>query len=186
PRDVKHHDVSHHDLLADALAELMRVIRASFALLPRTPDVIQAEMGIDFMGTTALGMLRDRLFTRGFESIDDVDLRDWLRSHGARQEPIDSRTILAVYDMAFSFEHGDWSRPSLAAGTAILGGMRLFIGYKGAFAYKMQAGMGDTVMTPLYGVLLARGVRFEFFHRVDRLVLDPNDAGLVAEVRMTR
>jgi Flavin containing amine oxidoreductase len=37
--------------------------------------------------------------------------------------------------------------------------------------YKMQAGMGDTVFTPLYEVLKRRGVRFEFFHAVTRLGL---------------
>jgi uncharacterized protein with NAD-binding domain and iron-sulfur cluster len=43
--------------------------------------------------------------------------------------------------------------------------------YKGAFAWKMQAGMGDTVFTPLYEVLRRRGVRFAFFHRVENLGL---------------
>src|SRR6202035_3025986 len=32
-----------------------------------------------------------------------------------------------------------------------------------------QTGMGDTVFTPLYDVLSARGVRFEFFHWVTSL-----------------
>ena len=186
PREARHHDPRYHDVLADALAEFMRLVRASFVLLPRRPDVQQLAIGVDFIGTAAVGMLRDRVFTRGFESIDHLDLRQWLRSHGARQETVDSRTILTVYDLAFSYEQGDTKRPNLAAGTALLGGLRLFAGYKDNFAYKMQAGMGDTVMTPLYGALLHRGVRFEFFHRVDQLALDPDDPALVAEVRMTR
>jgi uncharacterized protein with NAD-binding domain and iron-sulfur cluster len=32
--------------------------------------------------------------------------------------------------------------------------------------YKMQAGMGDVVFTPLFEVLRRRGVRFRFFHAV--------------------
>ena len=43
--------------------------------------------------------------------------------------------------------------------------------YKSAIFWKMQAGMGDTIFTPLHQVLEKRGVRFEFFHRVDRLEL---------------
>ena len=35
----------------------------------------------------------------------------------------------------------------------------------------MRAGMGETVIAPLYEVLRRRGVRFEFFHRVERLEL---------------
>jgi uncharacterized protein with NAD-binding domain and iron-sulfur cluster len=60
------------------------------------------------------------------------------------------------------------------------------LGYKGSFAYKMQAGMGDTICTPLFAVLHARGVRFEFFHRVDRLALDPADGRLVGAIHLTR
>ena len=36
----------------------------------------------------------------------------------------------------------------------------------------MTAGMGDAVMAPLYQALRKRGVKFEFFHRVDALHLD--------------
>ena len=35
----------------------------------------------------------------------------------------------------------------------------------------MQAGMGDTVFTPFYEVLKRRGVRFEFFHRLENVKL---------------
>ena len=43
-----------------------------------------------------------------------------------------------------------------------------------AFAWKMQAGMGDTVFTPFYEVLKRRGVHFEFFHWVSKLGLSPD------------
>src|SRR5271170_4812062 len=33
----------------------------------------------------------------------------------------------------------------------------------------MQAGMGETVFTPLYHILKSRGVRFQFFHCVESL-----------------
>jgi uncharacterized protein with NAD-binding domain and iron-sulfur cluster len=47
--------------------------------------------------------------------------------------------------------------------------IRIVLEYKGAVLWKMQAGMGDTVLTPLYDVLRARGVRFRFFHQVTKL-----------------
>ena len=37
----------------------------------------------------------------------------------------------------------------------------------------MHAGMGDVVFAPLYEVLKRRGVRFEFFHRLDNVRLAP-------------
>ena len=48
--------------------------------------------------------------------------------------------------------------------------------YKGAVFWKMQAGMGDTVFTPLYEVLRARGVRFEFFHKLENVGLSADNA----------
>jgi uncharacterized protein with NAD-binding domain and iron-sulfur cluster len=48
--------------------------------------------------------------------------------------------------------------------------------------YKMQAAMGDVLFAPLYQLLAARGVRFEFFHRVEEVV--PKD-GAIDQIRMT-
>jgi uncharacterized protein with NAD-binding domain and iron-sulfur cluster len=45
--------------------------------------------------------------------------------------------------------------------------------------------MGDVVFAPLYQVLRQRGVRFEFFHRVDSVGLSP-DGSRVGEIRLTR
>src|SRR5258708_19959370 len=38
--------------------------------------------------------------------------------------------------------------------------------------WKMQAGMGDAVIAPLYLLLKARKVKFEFFHSVAAIRLD--------------
>lgn len=77
-----------------------------------------------------------------------------------------------MYDMVFGYEEGDFSRPTFAAGVAVLlTGIALFQ-YKGAFFWKMTAGMGDVIIAPIYQALRRRGVRFEFFHRLDALHLD--------------
>ena len=63
------------------------------------------------------------------------------------------------------------------------------LSYKSAIFWKMQAGMGDTIFTPLHQVLEKRGVRFEFFHRVDRLELADefgNDGKRVARIHLGR
>jgi uncharacterized protein with NAD-binding domain and iron-sulfur cluster len=74
--------------------------------------------------------------------------------------------------MVFGYEDGDVERPALAAGVALLlTGIALFQ-YKGAFFWKMTAGMGDVVIAPMYQALRRRGVEFEFFHRLDGLHLD--------------
>jgi uncharacterized protein with NAD-binding domain and iron-sulfur cluster len=49
--------------------------------------------------------------------------------------------------------------------------VRAFFTYRGAFFWKMEAGMGDVVFAPFYEVLKRRGVRFEFFHRLENVKL---------------
>jgi uncharacterized protein with NAD-binding domain and iron-sulfur cluster len=49
----------------------------------------------------------------------------------------------------------------------------MFFTYRGAFFWRMNAGMGDIVFTPLYQVLKQRGVRFEFFHRLVDMDVGP-------------
>jgi hypothetical protein len=47
--------------------------------------------------------------------------------------------------------------------------LRACIG-RGEYFYFMRAGTGETVILPLYLVLKKRGVRFEFFHKLERAV----------------
>jgi hypothetical protein len=111
-----------------------------------------------------------------------------------RRAPRDARApfIKAWYDLAFAYEDGDTTRPNFAAGAALRAILRTGFTYKGAVFWKMQAGMGDVVFAPLYEVLRRRGVRFEFFHRVDELAVEPVapsqtslDRHRVSRVRLT-
>ena len=61
----------------------------------------------------------------------------------------------------------------LSAGQGLRGTLRTFFGYRGAFMWRMRAGMGDVVFAPLYEALRRRGVRFEFFHRLTNVGLPP-------------
>ncbi len=83
-----------------------------------------------------------------------------------------SPLIRGLYDLVFGYEDGDPRRPAFGAGRMVfLTGLVLFE-YKGAIFWKMTAGMGDIVIAPLYQALRRRGVKFEFFHRLDALHLD--------------
>lgn len=128
---------------------------------------------IDIVLATMRGIVRDGLATdpRGFDAIDDVDCRDWLRQHGAAPRSLDSTFVRGLHALAFAHVDGDFARPSLAAGAALRGSLRMFFTYRGALFWKMQAGMGDVVFAPFYEVLRARGVSFRFFHRVEKLRL---------------
>lgn len=147
-------------------------------------------MLLDFGAAMLRGLVHDRALLFGLDVLDAWDLREWLTRHGARPSTVNAPFIKAWYDLAFAYEQGDTSRPNFAAGAALRAILRTGSSYDGAIFWKMQAGMGDVVFAPLYEVLRRRGVRFEFFHRVDELEVEANeparaDRHRVARVRMT-
>ncbi|MCA9143654.1 MAG: NAD(P)-binding protein [Planctomycetaceae bacterium] len=131
------------------------------------------------------GFISDRVYERGFSSIDHLDYRDWLKRHGAREVIYDCAWIYGVYDYLFAYEGGDPKRGRLAAGVALCCVIRLMLCYKGAVMWKMKSGMGDAIFTPIYQMLANRGVKFEFFHRVDELQLS-HDHQYVERIRLWR
>jgi uncharacterized protein with NAD-binding domain and iron-sulfur cluster len=124
----------------------------------------------------------------GFAAIDHLDFREWLAGHGASPETLGSPLVRGMYDLVFAYEGGDPSRPRFAAGVGLFLASKLFFEYQGSIFWKLRAGMGEVVFAPLYAALRARGVRFEFFHRVEQLHLsaDRRSVAAVAVARQTR
>lgn len=127
----------------------------------------------DLFLTAMIGLVEDGLVEEHIDwrKLDGEDLKDWLRRHGAHPTTVNSTLINSLYDAAFSRDFG------VAAGTMLHAIMRMFCTYKGAFMWKMNAGMGETIFAPLYLVLQRRGVKFRFFHRVDHLDISESDSG---------
>ena len=125
-------------------------------------------------GATLFGLAID---PRGFDAINDYDWREWLGFCGANKRSLDSGFVRGIYDLVFAFEEGDVSRPRIAAGVALRGAMRMFFTYRGSLFWRMTAGMGEIVFSPLYETLRKRGVRFEFFHRLKNVKLAPSVPG---------
>ena len=138
----------------------------------------------DLFISMMIGMLRDGVIEHGFDVIDHLDLREWLRRQGAREESLHNPTADAAYCYVFAFVDGDTDRPALAAGVAIRMLLRLLLCSRGAVFWEMQGGMGDTIFAPLYEVLKQRGVKFRFFHRA--LALKTHDGSQVDEVVIGR
>jgi uncharacterized protein with NAD-binding domain and iron-sulfur cluster len=156
----------HSALAESARAELERMAETD-------TELARLWQVIDLVLATIRGIVRFRLTThpRGFDAIDDFECREWLLLNGASERSVNGAFLRAHYDLAFAYEDGDVARPRLAAGQAIRAAVRAFFTYRGAFFWKMQAGMGDVMFAPLYEVLARRGVRFEFFHRLRKLGL---------------
>ncbi|MVN87435.1 NAD(P)-binding protein [Deinococcus sp. HMF7620] len=153
-------------------------------LLDRDDKLRRLYICLDLGVTTLLGLLRDGVLTRGFDVINDIDLRDWLLKHGANERySVNSAVIRGFYDLIFAYDGGDYDRPNAEAGTLLRAMMKIGLAYKGSIMYKMQAGMGDTIFSPAYQVLKARGVKFRFFHKVEELT---PDGGEVGTIRLTQ
>lgn len=109
-----------------------------------------------------------------WEELNELDYAEWLGKHLVDDGglTLQSPLVQFIYDAEFAFEEGDLARPSIAAGVAVRTLVGMALGSKGALVWNLSAGMGDVVFAPLYEALKRRGVRFEFFHRVERIELD--------------
>ena len=105
----------------------------------------------------------------GFDILDDYDFAEWMHANGASAQAVNSPFARGLYSLMFAYKDGDYRQPSCAAGQAVRCFFRMFGTYRGSIFYKMRAGMGDIVFAPLYEVLARRGVRFEFFHRLQNV-----------------
>ena len=127
----------------------------------------------DLTLASLVGLIRHGVIfdPRGLDAIEDFECREWLRMNGASLRSIQSPFLRGLYDLSMGYEDGDQDRPRLSAGQGLRGTLRTFFGYRGAFMWRMRAGMGDVVFAPLYEALRRRGVRFEFFHRLTNVGL---------------
>jgi uncharacterized protein with NAD-binding domain and iron-sulfur cluster len=157
-------------LLQDLLDTIRRQHQASINV---DLDVYRFVVVMDLAITLVIGLLRDEVLSQPdqLNSLDCEDFREWLARHGALEETLSCDLLRGFYDLVFAYQDGKINSPSFAAGTAIRCMLRILFTYKGAIFWKMQAGMGDTVFTPLYVALQKRGVSFKFFHQVHSLGL---------------
>jgi uncharacterized protein with NAD-binding domain and iron-sulfur cluster len=182
PEDAREHSDLDRSLLARAIERVSRQLdNAARLAAPNEASARRVLEALNVVTTILKGMLADNVFARGFDVINDEDLRTWLARHGGNPELcLDSTLVRSTYAQVFAYEDG--VKPNLEAGTGLRFMMRMSFAYRGSLMYRMQAGMGDAVFAPLYQVLAARGVRFEFFHRVEDVVADGEQ---VDSIRMT-
>jgi uncharacterized protein with NAD-binding domain and iron-sulfur cluster len=151
--DLARHTEAQHLFIRSLLGHLRDWIRREFA------NRINVELAVhrlillmDLAITTVLGLLSDRVLfhPNKLDAIDHLDLREWLSQHGALNQTVNSDLLRGLYDLVFGYRNGEIDKPTFAAGTAIRCTFRICFAYKGGIYWKMQAGMGDAVIAPLY------------------------------------
>src|SRR5205085_10509063 len=122
-----------------------------------------------------------------FADLDDYELRELLAKYGCAKESLQSAVLDGYYNSIFANIDGKRGREyqNTGAGTALFALLRISLAYRGAYVWKMQAGMGDTIFAPYYEVLRKRGVKFHYFHEVTRLELSA-DGKRVQRIHLTR
>lgn len=186
PEDAHAHLPHHHQgliWLADQVREWFH--RETRDLLNKDTDLRRIAIGIDLAITIARGFIADGVLIHGYQAIDGEDTRAWLERHGAQHFSVWSSPIRALYDLCFGYEDGELSRPNFSAGSSMHVVMRIAFEYKGHVVYEMNAGMGDVVIAPIYQTLAKRGVKFEYFRRVEKLELSA-DKKSIACVKIAR
>ena len=144
-------------------------------LLDENDELRRLFIGADLAITTIKGMIADDVHKNGFGYLNQWDFREWLTRHGANVKySVDSAPVRGFYDLVFGYENGDFAKPNVEAGVALLAIIRIALCYRGGVMWKMQAGMGDVIFAPIYEVLKKRGVKFEYFHKVEELIPDRN------------
>jgi len=171
-RDVNGHAKEDYAMLLRLLQEIKAWMTREFLHIVDADLILSRFFILLDTGLTGLiGLITDDVLFHPskLDSLDGEDLREWLLRHGAADLTAYSPIMQGYYDLVFAYENGEVAKPNFAAGTAIRCIFRIVFTYKGAIFWKMQAGMGDTIFTPLHDVLRKRGVTFKFFHRVKNL-----------------
>ncbi|OYT92383.1 MAG: hypothetical protein CFE43_08955 [Burkholderiales bacterium PBB3] len=126
------------------------------------------------------GCIKDEVVSKGFDALDDENFSDWLIRHGASVMVASSPMALNTVNLSYQYPQGDTARTALmGAGCYLHWTLRSFA-YMGAFAWLFEAGTGETVIAPLYEVLSKRGVKFEFFHKVESLSLTADKSAVAS------
>ncbi|MDF2176711.1 NAD(P)-binding protein [Aliiglaciecola sp. CAU 1673] len=185
PKQLSKRDKDDHHAIHRLLKKLRQWLNQEFCeWLDDNDDIRRLFISLDLGLTVLIGMIEDDVFEHGFDVINDKDYRQWLTDHSANVKyTVNSAPVRGFYDLVFAYEDGDFNKPNVEAGTIIRCMMRIAFNYKGAVMWKMQAGMGDTIFTPFYQALKARGVKFEFFHKVEELTAHN---GIVDSIKMTQ
>ena len=169
PDPAAHTAEQHHGIIGFLEHFIGNFFHAIEDELPTSTELRRLWILLDLAAAAVRGMLVDGVLYRGLDPLDKWDFREWLLLHGANESSVWSAPLEGLYDMVFGYEGGDPTKPSYGAGVGLRTILRCVWTYKGAFCWKMQAGMGDAVFAPFYEVLRRRGVKFKFFHRVENL-----------------
>ncbi len=148
-------------------------------------DLRRALLTLDFYATLIVGALSDNVEVEGYDRLDEENWSDWLTRHGCHPATLQSPVVMTTVNICYQSPNGDTSRAARMGAGCYLNWTLRACAYMGDLIWSFAAGTGETVVAPVYEVLKRRGVKFEFFHKVEALRLDPVNRRKVAAIEMT-
>jgi uncharacterized protein with NAD-binding domain and iron-sulfur cluster len=138
---------------------------------------------VELYSTVLRGVIADQIFTRGLATVDGEDYFHWLRRHGMHEEAVTSSCTQMPAQICFQVVDGDTSLPPTMATSSFLWFSLRQLLACGQGSYWFTRGTGDTVIAPFFRVARDRGVRFEFFRKVEEIAYDP-ETGRIERVEV--
>jgi uncharacterized protein with NAD-binding domain and iron-sulfur cluster len=174
-------DLSRHHLLIDIIEDGWNLIKGGLYPLAEPIDDLRRLFVItDQMLTLVSGALKDEVQIKGYDALNEENFSDWLTRHGAHPATVASPLSFNYINMTYQYPGGDTAKPPRMAAGAFVQWALQAAGYMGSFIWRFAAGTGETLIAPLYEVLKRRGVKFEFFHKVEALRLSADKASIAA------
>jgi uncharacterized protein with NAD-binding domain and iron-sulfur cluster len=182
------HETDDHKALAALVREAAKDLQERVQEVGLSDKLRRLLTLFDFGAANVLGGLEDGFVSDPWgaaQRINGMEYRAWLGSHSVLHLAEKSAVLRALYDLIFAYPGGDVKVPGdIAAGAMVLGLFQLWQ-YRGSILWKMKTATGDIVAGPLYKLLQKRGVRFEFFSRVDALTPSA-DSGTIDTITIGR
>ena len=176
PRDISPDQNEKLQVLINAVVKQLKKVTVA------DDDVRHTYILCDIALALAVGILKDGVIWWGFDCIDDQEWTEWMKANGCCCDSLESAIVRGCYDYVFGFLRGN---RDVAAGTGSRLLLKFIFAYKGSFFYVLRATMGELVFAPIYQVLCHRGVKFEFFTRIDSIELSA-DGSSIESIRTTR
>jgi uncharacterized protein with NAD-binding domain and iron-sulfur cluster len=181
-----------HPLVAELIGARKLITDAAEAIDAFAPglaahadDLRRNLLTLDFYATLLIGALTDNVVVNGYDVLDDENWSDWLTRHGIQPATLQSPVVMTTVNICYQSPNGDTSRAARMGAGAYIDWTLRGTAYLGSSIWSFAAGTGETVVAPLYEVLKRRGVKFEFFHKVEALRLDPAGRRRIGAVEMT-
>ena len=158
--------------LLDKIEYLLNFIGEVFPDYLKEHQTLRRIFVVVDLGLTMLkGFIHDEVFSKGLDSINNIDFIQWLKKHGASEVTLTNTLVISYYDGSFAYRDGDKRFPSAEAGTTIKGILIALLTCDKSMFFKFRGSMAEIVFTPYYLLLKEFGVKFKFFHKVQNIGL---------------